>query len=218
MLQFGATILAERAMSSDTRRSRHWRTGPADHEERPDMGEVIADLFVSLDGSAAADGVGPYFGYGGPELDQWVASELERPQTILLGRVTYEALARIAVGAADPVPRLTATPKLVVSSTLTEPLQWPNTQLLAGDAVEAVPAIKRDSELPIRTMGSLSMVRSLADAGLVDRLRLMVFPLTCGSAGSERWCDEGDVHRWTLDDTRVLDERIVLLQYRRADG
>lgn len=178
------------------------------------MTELIADLFVSLDGFAGG-AFGPYFGYGGPELDAWIRTEGDAPQTVLMGRVTYAALAAISSAASDPVSRrLTALPKVVVSSTLSEPLAWANTRLVTGDAVEAVPAIKRDSDVPLRTMGSISLVRSLVAAGLVDRLRLMVFPLTAGSAGGGRIFGEGEPARFELEQTSILDGRLVLLEYR----
>jgi dihydrofolate reductase len=93
-------------------------------------------------------------------------------------------------------------------------LEWANTRLVTGDAVETLPALKRDSEGPLRTMGSVSLVRNLIDAGLVDRLRLMVFPLTCGSAGSEHISEGARLTRLHLEHTRLLDGRIVLLEYR----
>ena len=68
--------------------------------------------------------------------------------------------------------------------------------------------VNADSEAPLRTMGSVSLVRNLTAAGLVDRLRSMVFPLTCGSAGREQ------LTRMQLEQSRVLDGRIVLLEYR----
>lgn len=178
------------------------------------MSELIADLFVSLDSCASAVDVGPYFGYAGPELDEWIQTELDRPQLIVLGRLTYEALASLSNGSDQGSRRLTESPKVVVSSTLSEPLEWANTRLIAGDAFETLPAIKRDSEVPLRTMGSLSLVRNLVSAGLVDRLRLMVFPLTCGSAGREHIFRDGELQRWALDRTQVLDGRVVLLEYR----
>jgi dihydrofolate reductase len=179
------------------------------------VSELTADLFVSLDGFARADGAGPYFDYGGPELDEWIRAELDKPQVIVFGRVTYGLLALMSSSGADAVSqRLTALPKVVVSSTLSEPLEWANTRLVTGDAVETLPALKRDSEVPLRTMGSVSLVRNLIDAGLVDRLRLMVFPLTCGSAGSEHISEGARLTRLHLEHTRLLDGRIVLLEYR----
>ncbi len=181
------------------------------------MSELIADLFVSLDGFAGGVDFGPYFGYGGPELDDWIKTELDRPQVVVFGRVTYEMLASMSAKGSDPASqRLTAVPKLVVSSTLSEPPEWANTRLVTGNAVEVLPAVKDRSEVPLRTMGSVSTVRNLTAAGLVDRLRLMVFPLTCGSAGRERIFGEGEPARMRLDQTTVLDERIVLLEYRMS--
>ncbi len=179
------------------------------------MSELTADLFVSLDGFAGAVDFGPYFGYGGPELDDWIQTELDQPQVVLFGRVTYEALAPMSANGSGPASRrLTALPKLVVSSTLSEPLEWAHTRLLAGDAVEVLPDVKAGSEVPLRTMGSISLVRNLTRAGLVDRLRLMVFPLTCGSAGRERIFGDGEPNRMELERTTVLDGRVVLLEYR----
>ncbi len=177
------------------------------------MTELTADLFVSLDGYASGD-FGPYFGYGGPELDGWIQTELDKPQVVVMGRVTYEALATFASNGPD---RLTALPKVVVSSTLSQPLEWANTRLVAGDAIEALPTVKGDSEVPMRTMGSVSLVRNLLAAGLVDRLRLMVFPLTCGSAGRDRIFGEGKPEHFELEQTRVLDARVVLLEYRMTN-
>jgi dihydrofolate reductase len=181
------------------------------------MSELIADLFVSLDGFAGAANVGPYFGYGGPELEDWVRAELDKQQVVVLGRVTYEALAPLSANASGPTAqRLTALPKVVVSSTLTEPLEWANARLVAGDAVDVLPAIKAASKVPLRTMGSISLVSNLTTAGLVDRLRLMTFPLSCGNAGRERIFGTGALKRWELEQTTILDRRVALLEYRMA--
>jgi uncharacterized protein YndB with AHSA1/START domain/dihydrofolate reductase len=177
--------------------------------------DLIADLFVTLDGFAAGEDVGPFFGYAGPELDAWVESELARPQVVVLGRVTYEALARISAGATDPVSaQMTALPKLVVSSSLEEPLAWPNTQLLRGGLAQEISSLKRQEGPPLRTIGSISLVASLAELLLVDRLRLMVFPLTLGERGREPVFARFAAARLDLLDTTVLDSRFVLLEYR----
>jgi dihydrofolate reductase len=181
------------------------------------VSDLTADLFVSLDGFASAVGVGPYFGYGGPQLDEWIQTEIVKPQLVVFGRVTYEVLAPMSSHGSDAASqRLTALPKVVVSSTLVEPLEWANTRVVAGDAVDVLPAVKASSEVPLRTMGSVSLVRSLMTARLVDRLRLMVFPLTCGSAGRDRIFGEGKPERMQLEHTAVLDDRVVLLEYRSA--
>ena len=79
--------------------------------------------------------------------------------------------------------------KVVFSSTLREPLAWPNTQLIARDAVEAVREMKDKGSRSMRTMGSLSLCRSLLKAGLVDRFRVVIFPVITGATGRERIYD-----------------------------
>jgi hypothetical protein len=77
-----------------------------------------------------------------------------------------------------------------------------------------LPAVKGDSDVPMRTKGSISLVRNLVAAGLVDRPRLMVFPLTCGSAGRDHIFGEGALERFELEQTRVLDGRVVSFEYQ----
>jgi dihydrofolate reductase len=179
------------------------------------MAELTADLFLSLDGFAAGVDVGPFFGYGGPELDSWVRDAQTRPQLIVMGRVTYEAMAQISSSATDDVSkRMNETPKVVFSNTLTEPLAWQNTRLIGGDLGEGMRALKRNSPDPLRSIGSLSLVRGLLELGLVDRLRVALFPLVLGNAGLEPAF--AGYHRAGLEltGTRVLDSRIVMLDYR----
>jgi dihydrofolate reductase len=180
--------------------------------------ELTADLFVSADGYALGENAGPYFGYGGPDLDGWIEAQLAEPHLDLMGRITYEALAAMSAGSGDPAgDRMTAQPKAVVSSTLREPPTWPNTRLIAGDAGAAITALKKESEVPLRTVGSLTLVRSLFGLNLVDRLRLAVFPLVLGPDGREPWYAGYQRAGLDLLTTSVLDDRIVLLEYERAD-
>ncbi len=100
-------------------------------------------------------------------------------------RVTYEVLAAHSSGE-NEVSRLTmAAPKAVISNTLQGPPAWADTGLPRGDAETAIAAIKREAGAPIRTIGSLGLVRRLLKHNLVDRLRLLVFPLILGDAGSQ---------------------------------
>lgn len=178
------------------------------------MAELTADLFLSLDGFAAGVDVGPFFGYGGPELDRWVRDAQTRPQLVVMGRVTYEAMAQISSPATDDVStRMNETPKAVFSNTLSEPLAWQNTRLIRGDPGEGMRALKRDSADPLRSIGSLSLVRSLLELGLVDRLRVAFFPLVLGDAGFEPAFAGYQRAGLELTGTRVLDSRIVMLDY-----
>jgi dihydrofolate reductase len=183
------------------------------------MAELTADLFLSLDGFAAGVDVGPFFGYGGPELDGWVRDQLDRPHVVVMGRVTYDALAQISSSATDEAStRMTDLPKVVFSNTLSEPLAWPNTRLIGGDLGDGMRALKRDSPDPLRSIGSLTLVRSLLDLGLVDRLRVALFPLVLGDAGFEPAF--AGYHRADLQltGTRVLDSRIIMLDYRPRES
>jgi dihydrofolate reductase len=155
------------------------------------MAELIADLFVSLDGFAAG-GDQAFFGYPGPELDGWVRDAVGQPQLLIMGRVTYEALAQTSSSATDEAS---------------------NTRLVRGGP-EAVRALKQQSADPLRSIGSLSLVRSMVGLGLVDRLRIMTFPLTLGEAGREPALAGYPRAALELVGTRVLDSRLVLLEYR----
>jgi dihydrofolate reductase len=121
--------------------------------------------------------------------------------------------ARMSAEATDEnSQRLAAHPKAVVSRTLPEPLEWPNTRLLR-DVSGELASFKRASVHPIRVMGSLTLLRSLLEHGLLDRLRLMVFPLTLGPGGREHlW---SGIARTALGSVtvEVLDGRVALLTY-----
>ena len=181
------------------------------------MRELIADLFISLDGFASGTDEAAYFGYFGQDLGNWVREHLDERQVILMGRVTYEALARVAVSATDEVSvRMRTLPKLVYSNTLYEPLAWNNTRLIKGDVEDAITALKQQEGDPLRSIGSIRLVKSLAKLGLIDRLRLMVFPLILGETGKEPIYSDYPRVPLELVDTKVLDSRLALLEYSPA--
>ena len=108
---------------------------------------------------------------------------------------------------------LTRASKVVFSSTLRPPLAWANTRLISGDAVEAVRAMKRDGTRPMRTLGSVSLCRSLLKAGLVDRFRVVVFPVITGSTGRDRIYDGYPDVALDMVTSRTFDGRLQLLEY-----
>ena len=181
------------------------------------MGQLIADLFITLDGYASGERAPAYFGYPGPELERWVNEHLAMPQVLLMGRVPYEALSAIAQNHPVEGPdRMSELPKVVVSRTLREPLAWDNSRVANVDLFEEVRRLKAESDAPLRTIGSLSVVKCLLEARMVDRLRLTVFPLILGSTGREPvFAGLPDIHL-ELVDTEVLDARLVTLEYRPA--
>ena len=181
------------------------------------MAELTADLFISLDGYAAGEDVGPFFGYGGPELEAWVGEVLRQPQVVVMGRATYQAMAGISTQATDEISmRMNELPKVVISNSLTEPLDWPNTRLLRGDLADGFAALKRESPAPLRTIGSMSLVSSMIRAGLVDLLRVMIFPIMLGADGREPAFDNFPRAGFELASCTALDSRLVMLEYRPA--
>jgi dihydrofolate reductase len=111
------------------------------------------------------------------------------------------------------VDGLAKASKIVFSSTLQPPLAWPNTRLISGDAVEAVREMKRDGNSSMRTLGSLTLCRSLLEAGLVDRFRVVVFPVITGSTGSDRIYDGYPDVALDMIASRTFDGRLQLLEY-----
>jgi dihydrofolate reductase len=111
------------------------------------------------------------------------------------------------------VDELTKASKVVFSSTLEAPLSWANTRLISGDAVEAVRAMKRAGSGPMSTLGSLTLCRSLLKAGLVDRFRVVVFPVITGSTGSDRIYDGYPDVALDMVASRTFDGRLQLLEY-----
>ena len=181
------------------------------------MRELFADLFVSLDGFASGTNEAAYFGCFGPELGNWVQRQLNEPQVILMGRVTYEALARFSASSTDEVStRMSGLPKVVCSKTLPVPLAWKNTHVIRGAVAEEIRALKQQSGERIRTIGSIRLVKNLMELGLVDRLRLMVFPVILGKTGKELIFTDYSRVALELVNQEAIDRRLVLLEYRPA--
>ena len=178
------------------------------------MRELIVDLFATVDGFARGRNSPAYFGYGGPELDAWIGGQLATPHVVLMGSNTYRALSAIAATGADP--RMDKLPKVVFSASLRLPLAWANTTLVSDDVAIAVPAMKAEPGDLLRVIGSLSLVRSLLRLGLVDRLRIMVFPQILGETGEEPFLAGLPDISLRLGATQILDERLVLLEYLPA--
>jgi dihydrofolate reductase len=185
-------------------------------EQGGDVRQLRVDMFSSVDGfSGPGPSRAPFWGFGGPDLDEWINAQLAEDHIMLMGANTYRQLAEIAAAGHAGPPRMAELPKIVFSKTITQPLTWENSTVVA-DAVEtAVPALKDSADnLPMRTIGSPSLVRSLFRLGLVDRLRIMVFPIVHGTAGEEPAFAELPTADLSLVNSMTLDERLVLLDYR----
>jgi dihydrofolate reductase len=190
------------------------------------MQELLVDFIASLDGYGAAEGWPGWWGLEGPEYLAWLGEQPERDYTILMGANTYRLMSGFAAQAEDSgseaamtgdedaaVAELARAAKVVFSSTLQTPLAWPNTRLVSGDAVEVVAKMKQDGSSPMRTLGSLSLCQSLLEAGLVDRFRVVVFPVITGSTGRDRIYDGYPDVTLEMVASRTFDGRLQLLEY-----
>jgi dihydrofolate reductase len=181
------------------------------------------DVFSSLDGFGSVSGGnwGGYWGKQGPELLDHRLAAYSEEQMMVLGASTYGLFVRFLASQAtnpevgDPwVTRMLSMPTTVVSNTLEGPLDWPNATVVSGDAVEVVARLKEQSELPLRSHGSLSLNRALMAAGLVDRVQVTLFPVITGQSGQEPIFQGAADFDLELIDGGTLDGNIQELIYR----
>ncbi len=164
---------------------------------------------------------GGYWGKQGPEfLDRRLALYGEE-QRMVLGANTFRQFVQLmgpssgALKDLDPVnARMRSMPATVVSTTLEGPLDWPDATLVRGDAVDIVARLKEESEVPLRSHGSLSLNRALLAAGLVDRVQLTVFPVITGKTGMDPIFQGAADFDLELIESRTLDGHTQELSYR----
>src|ERR671916_704334 len=153
------------------------------------MRELLVDFITSLDGYASAEGWPGFWGLQGPEYLAWLD---EQPDvTFLMGANTYRLMSGFAAG---------ETP--------------PGTDEFTADEEEAVRAMKEDGSGLMSTLGSVSLCRSLLRAGLVDRFRVVMFPVITGATGAERIYDGYPDVALEMIDHRTFDGSIQLVEYR----
>jgi len=188
------------------------------------MQELLVDFITSLDGYASGEGWPGFWGLQGPEYLAWLG---EQPEvTYLMGANTYRLMSGFAAGEtpagtdefnADEegsLDELTRAPKVVFSASLEAPLTWANSTLVRDDAVEVVRAMKDSGSGIMSTIGSLSLCRSLLQAGLVDRFRVIMFPVITGATGAERIYDGYPDVALEMTEHRTFDGRIQLVEYK----
>ena len=194
------------------------------------MRELLVDFGITLDGCASGDGWPGWWGLEGPEYLAWLGEQ--PPVTYLMGANTYRLMSSFAGGEPPEgaaaveaeeeasLDELTQAPKFVFSNSLEEPLKWANTTLVRGDAVQAVKAMKEEGDGILSTLGSVSLARSLLKTGLVDRFRVVIFPVITGVTGAERIFEGYPDVMLEMIDHRTFDGRIQLLEYvpRVIDG
>lgn len=180
------------------------------------------DVFSSLDGFGGASGNWTgYWGKQGPELLDHRLGLYAEEQRMVFGANTYRLFAQmLAAGTEDSdvrdpwVTRMRSLPATVVSTTLEGPLDWPEGNIVSGDAVDVVARLKEESEVPLRSHGSLSMNRALMAAGLVDRVQVTLFPVITGQNGLDPIFQGAADFDLELIESRTLDSHIQELTYR----
>jgi len=180
------------------------------------------DVFSSIDGYGAAGGNWTgYWGKQGPELLDHRLALYRTEQRMVFGANTYRAFARMLASSTeesevrDPwVTRMISLPATVVSTTLEEPLDWPDATLVSGDAVDVVARLKEASGVPLRSHGSLSLNRALLAAGLVDRVQVTLFPVITGQTGLDPIFQGAADFDLELIESRTLDGHTQELVYR----
>jgi dihydrofolate reductase len=177
------------------------------------MPELMIDFITSLDGYGAAEGWPGWWGLEGPEYLAWLRDQPEADYTILMGANTYRLMSELAGDGEPGTDALADMSKIVFSSSLTEPLTWANTRLVSEDPVDSVRELKDEGTKPMRTIGSLMLSRSLLRAGLVDRFRVVVFPVITGRTGRDRIYDGYPDVSLDLTTSSTFDGRLQLLEY-----
>jgi len=186
------------------------------------MRKLVVTEFISLDGVMEAPGGENDYVHGAWTMPFWhddigvfKDEELQASDIHLLGRRTYETFAGAWPGrAGDPfADKLNSMRKLVASTTLTDP-EWENTEVIQGDLIEAVEAVKAEDGGDVLVAGSNSVARALLAADLVDEVRLVQYPVVLGTG--MRLFDDAGSHRFDLVTSATTPSGAVLLTYRRS--
>ncbi len=182
------------------------------------------DIFSTLDGFASYNRSGDWGGYWGKQGPEFLDRRLAlygEEQRMVLGANTFRQFVQVLGPSteesevSDPVnTRMRNLPTTVVSTTLEGPLNWPDATLVDGDAVDVVARLKKESDVPLRSHGSLSMNRALMAAGLVDRVQLTIFPVISGRTGVEPIFGGAADFDLELIEHRTLDGHTQELTYR----
>jgi len=181
------------------------------------------DIFSTLDGYGsytANANWGGYWGKQGPEFLDHRLALYSAEQRMVFGANTYRQFAQLLGSRTEPDEldpvnaRMRSLPATVVSSTLEGPLDWPDATIVSGDAVDVVARLKDESEVPLRSHGSLSLNRALMAAGLVDRVQVTLFPVITGQTGLDPIFQDAADFDLELVESRTLDGHIQELIYR----
>jgi dihydrofolate reductase len=179
------------------------------------------DVFTSLDGHASYGPPGDWGGYWGKHGPDFLDHRLAAygpDQRMIFGATTFGLFLQMLPTMGDQrdpwIDRMLTHPTTVISSTLRGPLDWPDATIVNGDAVDIVRRMKNESDVPIRSHGSLSLNRALMAAGLVDRIQITVFPVISAQTGDDPIFAGGGDFDLDLIETSTFDGRTQELVYQ----
>jgi dihydrofolate reductase len=193
------------------------------NEKGADMGRIVVTEFISLDGVIEDPGGSEDYKHGGwsfeiergEEGDKFKLDETVASEALLLGRKTYEGFAEAWPSReGEFADKFNNMPKYVVSSTLNDP-EWTNTTVIGGDLPAEVSRLKTELDGDIVVHGSAQLVQALVEQGLVDELRLMVFPVVLG-AGKRLFGETSDKRPLRLSDSKIVGDGVAILTYAPA--
>jgi dihydrofolate reductase len=181
------------------------------------------DVFSSLDGYGSHKGDwGGYWGKQGPGFLDHRRASFDDEQRMVLGATTFrDFVGMLAATSEEPavldpwVTRMRSMPATVLSNTMEGDLDWLGGATVGtGDAAEVVARLKEESELPLRSHGSLSLNRALMAAGLVDRVQVTIFPVITGETGVYPIFQDAADFDLELIESRTFDGHTQELIYR----
>jgi dihydrofolate reductase len=195
---------------------------PASDPEEEQVGTIVITEFITVDGVVEDPGGAEGHPHGGWAFDtvrgkgaQFKLDEARGTDALLLGRRTYDGFAQAWPGQeGEFADKFNSIPKYVVSSTLKDP-SWNNTTVLQGDLAEEVEKLRQRHDGDVGVHGSLQLAQALLDQGLVDELRLMVFPVVLGS-GKRLFAGDASHRPLELVESRNVGDGVVILTYRKG--
>jgi dihydrofolate reductase len=179
------------------------------------MRSIIVEAEVSVDGVLGGDNADFWkalFAFHSPDVTEYLNELLFQPDALLMGRKTYEGFAHIwPTRQGKDADHINAMPKYVASRTKKGPLTW-NSTLLSGDTAEAVRKLKQEPGKGLLQYGVGDLTRTMLDHGLVDELRLLVYPFAFGEG--VRAFERMGVRKLKLLRTQTFSSGVVALTYR----
>jgi dihydrofolate reductase len=184
------------------------------HDKEWPMGKVIVEAEVSLDGILGGDNEEFWkklFQFHSADIAEYLNKLLFTPGALLMGRKTYEGFARVwPTRSGEMADKINSMPKYVASRTLREPLLW-NAELMKGDVVQEIKKLKGQPGTTLLQYGVGELTHTMFEHGLVDELRILVFPFTFGEG--QRISDHMGLNMLKLVETKMFSSGVVALHY-----